>query len=121
MINNLTHFSIGLLLLFPAVASAQTTTIDLSLEQSMELLQKGNRSIRMAGKEVELAKNEHQKLNSFWFPSVGAAGTFVHMSNPVEVRQPLDQFTDPAKDFVHSILPDDSLSLPFWIKSAKIH
>ena len=29
------------------------------------------------------------------------------MSNPVEVRQPLDQFTDPAKDFVHSILPDD--------------
>lgn len=59
MINNLTHFSIGLLLLFPAVTSAQTTTIDLSLEQSMELLQKGNRSIRMAGKEVELAKNEH--------------------------------------------------------------
>lgn len=107
MINNLTHFSIGLLLLFPAVTSAQTTTIDLSLEQSMELLQKGNRSIRMAGKEVELAKNEHQKLNSFWYPSVGAAGAFVHMSNPVEVRQPLDQFTDPAKDFVHSILPDD--------------
>lgn len=107
MINNLTHFSIGLLFLFPAIASAQTTKVDLSLEQSMELLQKGNRSIRMAGKEVELAKNEHQKLNSFWYPSVGAAGAFVHMSNPVEVRQPLDQFTDPAKDFVHSILPDD--------------
>ena len=74
MINNLTHFSIGLLFLFPAITSAQTETIDLTLEQSMELLQKGNRSIRMAGKEVELAKNEHQKLNSFWYPSVGAAG-----------------------------------------------
>ena len=90
MINNLTHFSIGLLFLFPAIVSAQTTKVDLSLEQSMELLQKGNRSIRMAGMEVELAKNEHQKLNSFWYPSVGAAGAFVHMSNPVEVRQPID-------------------------------
>ena len=107
MINNLTHFSIGLLFLFPAITSAQTETIDLTLEQSLELLQKGNRSIRMAGKEVELAKNEHQKLNSFWYPSVGAAGAFVHMSNPIEVKQPLNQFTDPAKDFVHSIIPDD--------------
>lgn len=107
MINNLTHFSIGLLFLFPAFSFAQTETVHLSLEQSMELLQKGNRSIRMAGKEVELARNEHQKMNSFWYPSVGAAGAFVHMSNPVEVRQPLDQFTGPAKDFVHTILPDD--------------
>lgn len=107
MINNLTHFSIGLLFLFPAITSAQTETIDLTLEQSMELLQKGNRSIRMAGKEVELAKNEHQKLNSFWYPSVGAAGALKHMSNPIEVKQPLNQFTDPAKDFVHSIIPDD--------------
>ncbi|WP_347396325.1 TolC family protein, partial [Parabacteroides leei] len=107
MINNLTHFSIGLLFLFPVLTSAQTETVDLTLEQSMELLQKENRSIRIAGKEVELAKNEHQKLNSFWYPSVSAAGAFVHMSNPVEVKQPLDQFTDPAKDFVHSIIPDD--------------
>lgn len=107
MINNLTHFGIGLLCLFPAIAFAQTETLDLSLEQSMELLRKENRSIRMAGKEVEQAKNEHQKLNSYWYPSVSAAGAFVHMSNPVEVRQPLDKFTDPAKDFVHSIVPDD--------------
>lgn len=109
MINNLTHFKIGLLLLFPAFAFAQTETVELSLEQSMELLRKENKSLKIAGKEVELAKNEHQKLNSFWYPNVSAAGAFVHMSNPVEVRQPLNQFTDPAKDFVHSILPDDQL------------
>lgn len=112
MINNFTHFSIGLLFFFPAVTYAQTQTIDLSLEQSMELLHKENKSIRMAGKEVELAKNEHRKMNSFWYPSVGAAGAFVHMSNPVEVRQPLDRFTDPAKDYIHSILPDNQ-----WISS----
>lgn len=104
---NVTHFSIILLSFFPFFAFAQINTVNLSLEQSMELLQKGNRSIQIAGKEVELAKNEHQKLNAFWYPSVSAAGAFVHMSNPVEVRQPLNQFTDPAKDFVHSILPDD--------------
>lgn len=107
MISNLTHLSIGLLFLFPPVVFAQSDTVNLSLEQSIELLQKGNRSIRMAGKEVELARNEHQKLNSFWYPSVGAAGAFVHMSNPVEVRQPLYNFTESAKDFIHSIIPDD--------------
>lgn len=107
MINNLTHLCMGVLLLSPIVASAQTDTIDLSLERSMELLQKENRSLKIAGKEVELVKNAHQKLNSFWYPNVSAAGAFVHMSNPVEVREPLNQFTDPAKDFVHAILPDD--------------
>lgn len=29
------------------------------------------------------------------------------MSNPVEVHQSLNQFTDPAKEYVHSILPND--------------
>lgn len=52
MINNLTHFSIGLLFLFPAITSAQTETIDLTLEQSLELLQKGNRSIGWLGRRL---------------------------------------------------------------------
>lgn len=107
MIYNLTYFSIVLLSYLPALVFSQTETINLSLEQSIELLHKGNKSLMIAGKEVELARNEHQKLNSFWYPNVSAAGGYVRMSNPVEVREPLNQFTDPAKDFVHSILPDD--------------
>lgn len=31
------------------------------------------------------------------------------MANRIEVEQPLSQFTDPAKDFIHSILPDDQI------------
>lgn len=31
------------------------------------------------------------------------------MSEKIEVKQPLSQFTDPAKDFVHSIIPDDHI------------
>lgn len=104
---NFTHFSIALLWLLPAFASGQTETMDLSLEQSLTLLQSENKSLRIAGKEVELAKNEQQKLNAFWYPTISAAGAYVHMSNPVEVRQSLNQFTDPAKEYVHSILPND--------------
>ena len=107
MIYNFTHFSIALLWLLPAFVSAQTEPMDLSLEQSLTLLQSENRSLKIAGKAVELAKNEHQKLNAFWYPTISAAGAYVHMSNPVEVRQSLNQFTDPAKEYVHSILPND--------------
>ncbi|RHJ82916.1 TolC family protein [Parabacteroides sp. AM08-6] len=107
MIYNLTHFGIALLSLLPIFVSAQTDTVELSLEQSLSLLHRENKSLKIAGKEVEMAKNEHQKLNAFWYPNVSAAGTFVHMSNPVEVRQSLSQFTGPAKDFVHTIIPDD--------------
>ena len=107
MIYNFTHFSIALLWLLPAFVSAQTEPMDLSLEQSLTLLQSENRSLKIAGKEVELAKNEHQKLNAFWYPTISAAGAYVHMSNPIEVRQSLNQFTDPAKEYVHSILPND--------------
>ena len=107
MICNFTYFSIALLWFLPAFASAQTEPMDLSLEQSLTLLQSENKSLRIAGKEVELAKNEHQKLNAFWYPTISAAGAYVHMSNPVEVHQSLNQFTDPAKEYVHSILPND--------------
>ena len=86
MIYNFTHFSIALLWLLPAFAFAQTEEMDLSLEQSLTLLQSENKSLRIAGKEVELAKNEHQKLNAFWYPTISAAGAYVHMSNPVEVH-----------------------------------
>lgn len=85
MIYNFTHFSIALLWLLPAFASAQTEAMDLSLEQSLTLLQSENKNLRIAGKEVELAKNEHQKLNAFWYPTICAVGAYVHMSNPVAV------------------------------------
>ena len=80
MIYNFTHFSIALLWLLPAFASAQTEAMDLSLEQSLTLLQSENKSLRIAGKEVELAKNEHQKLNAFWYPTISAAGAYVRKS-----------------------------------------
>ncbi|MEG1544507.1 MAG: TolC family protein, partial [Tannerellaceae bacterium] len=93
----------------PLTVVAQEEVLSLSLEQSMTLLQQENKNLQIAGKGVEWARSEQQKLQSFWYPSLFASGAFVHLSNPVEARQPLNQFTDPAKDYLHSILPDDRL------------
>lgn len=109
MVSNIVSYGIALLSFIPIPLFAQNEKIDLSLEQSERLLRKENKSLRIADKGIELARNEHQKLNSFWFPSVNTAGAFVHMSNPIEVRQSVSKLTDPAIDFVKTYIPDNDL------------
>lgn len=105
MVSNNIRYGILVFSLLPVALNAQNEKIELSLEQSAARLRTENKSLQIAGKGVELARNEHQKLNAFWYPSVTAAGAFVHMSNPIEVRQPLNKYTDPAIDFVETYLP----------------
>ena len=94
-------------LLFPVSLSAQNGELSLTLEQSASLMNKGSHTLQMADKAIEIARSERQKMNAFWYPSLNASGAYVHLSNNIEVKEPLKQFTDPAKDFVHSIVPDD--------------
>ena len=82
---------------------------NLSFDQALNLLHDGNQSLKIADKGIEIAKSERGKLNAFWYPSLQSTGAFVHLSEKIEVKQPLSEFTDPAKDFVHSILPDDKI------------
>lgn len=105
MVSNNIRYGILVFSLLPVALNAQNEKIELSLEQSAARLRTENKSLQIAGKGVELARNEHQKLNAFWYPSVTAAGAFVHMSNPIEVRQPLNKYTDPAINFVETYLP----------------
>lgn len=100
----------------PCYLAAQTMPAPLTKEQTalsfneaLQLLHQGNQSLKIADKSIEIARTERDKLNAFWYPSLQSAGAFVHMSEKIEVRQPLSQFTDPAKEFVHSLLPDDQL------------
>lgn len=109
MVSNNIRCGILFFCLLPVSLNAQHPKVALSLEQSITRLQAANKSLQIAGKGVELARNEHQKLNAFWYPSVTAAGAFVHMSNPIEVRQPLHKYTDPAIDFVKTYLPDNDI------------
>lgn len=112
MVSNIVSYGLLALCLLPCASPCQNNGVELSLEESLELLHRENKNLKIAGKEVEWARNEHQKLNAFWYPSINAAGAFVHMSNPVEVRQSLNKYTEPAKDFVHNYIPDNE-----WIMS----
>ena len=81
----------------------------LSFEVALSSLQSGNQSLKIADKEIEIAKTERDQLNAFWYPSLQASGAYTFLSQKIEVREPLSAFTDPAIDFVHSILPDDQI------------
>lgn len=81
--------------------------LSLSYDDALQLLHEGNRSLKIAERGIESARAERDKLNALWYPSLQGAGTYVHLSEKIEVKQPLSQFTDPAKNFVHTLLPDD--------------
>lgn len=96
-----------ILLLIWLLSATALSAQNITFEQSMQLLRGENTTIKIAHKEVEWAQAERARLNAFWYPSLAATGAYVYMSNPIEVKEPLNQFTNPAKDYVHSIIPDD--------------
>ena len=96
-----------IVLLGASLSVTAQTKLSLSYDDALQMLQKGNQSLKIADKGIETARTERDKLNALWYPSLQGAGTYVHMSEKIEVKQPLSQFTDPAKDFVHDIIPDD--------------
>lgn len=100
----------ALLILCAPEMQGQSNNVPLSFDQSLELLQENNKSIQMAKKEVEIAHSEHQRLNSFWYPNISAAGTYMHMSNKIEVKEPLNQLTDPVKELVQSHFPGTEIT-----------
>ena len=94
---------------FPLCLMAQTGELPLSLPQASVRMREANPALQIADRAVGMARGERQKMNAFWYPTLNASGAFVHLSQKVEVRQPLSRYTEPAKDFVHSILPDDQI------------
>ena len=94
---------------FPLALQAQTGQQALTLQEASELMNRQNPSLKMADKAVGMARGERQKLNAFWYPMLNTTGMYVHLSDKVEVRQLLDTYTTPAKEFVQSVLPGDQL------------
>lgn len=88
-------------------AQVTPSPLSLSFDEALQKLHSGNRSLKIADKGIETARAERDKLNALWYPSLQGAGTYVHLSEKIEVKQPLSQFTNPAKDFVHEMIPDD--------------
>ena len=70
----------------------ETSQHQLSFNEALQLLHKGNQSLKIADKGIDIARAERGKLNAFWMPSLQSTGAFVHLSEKIEVKQPLSQF-----------------------------
>ena len=96
-------------LCFPLSLQAQKGKHFLTLQEAAELMNRNNPTIQMADKAVGIARGERQKLNAFWYPMLNTSGMYVHLSNRVEVKQPLNTYTEPVKEFIQSIIPGEEL------------
>lgn len=88
---------------------AQKGEIPLSLREASIGMLKVNPTLQIADKAVGIARSERQKLNAFWYPMLNTSGMYVHLSDKVEVRQPFQTYTEPAKELVQQLLPNDVL------------
>lgn len=89
-------------------ATAQDSGRAITFDEAAAMVS-GNRSAQIAGQQVEWARSERQRLNALWFPQITASGAYVHLANSIRVEESLSQFTDPVKDFIHSIDPGEQL------------
>ena len=97
------------ILCFPLSLQAQKGKHFLTLQEAAELMNRNNPTLQMADKAVGIARGERQKLNAFWYPMLNTSGMAVHLSNKVEVKQPLNTYTDPAKEWIQSVIPGEQL------------
>ena len=97
--------SVCLAVALPLVAQQ----VSCSIEEARSLMLQHNASLKAADVEVQIARRERQRVNALWWPQVQAEGTYMHLSEKVEVRQPLSYYTDPAKEYVQSIIPGEEL------------
>ena len=105
----LNRIQILTILCLPLSLHAQTEKYALTLQEAAGIMNTSNPTIQIAEKAVSMMQGEKQKLNAFWYPMLNTSGMYVHLSDKVEVKQPLNVYTEPAKEFVQSILPDDKL------------
>ena len=97
--------SLCLLVASPLVAQR----VNYSFEDARNLMMQHNAALKVADAQVQIARREHQRVNALWWPQVQAEGAYMHLSEKVEVRQPLSYYTDPLKDEVQSLVPGEEL------------
>lgn len=86
---------------------AQTTSI--SLGEAMQLMISNNDAIKQTQKGVEIAVAQKQRLNAAWFPTITAAGEYIHMSNDIEVQENMGELLKPITDELPKPLADELL------------
>lgn len=80
-----------------------------SFDEARDLMIKHSTALKVADAEVQIARRDRQRVNALWWPQLQAEGMYLHMSEDIEVREPLSQFTNPAKAYVQSVIPGEEL------------
>ena len=71
-----------IVLLGASLSVTAQTKLSLSYDDALQMLQKGNQSLKIADKGIETARTERDKLNALWYPSLQGAGTYVLREEP---------------------------------------
>ena len=77
-------------------------------EAKAQMLQHAG-ALKAADVQVLIAREEQRKASALWWPQLQGEGMYAHLSEAIEVRQPLSQFTDPAKAYVQRLIPSEHL------------
>ena len=80
-----------------------------SFDEAYQRMLQYNAALKAAEAEVQIARRERQRVSALWWPQLQANGMYAHLSEKVEVRQPLSYYTDPLKEEVQRILPGEEL------------
>ena len=83
--------------------------VEISFGEAYSLMKQHNATLKVAEADVAMARREQQRVRALWWPHVQAEGTYMHLSEKVEVRQPLSYYTDPLKADVQRLLPGEQL------------
>ena len=94
-------------LMVSPMLAAQSVTY--SFEEARGLMLQHSAALKAADAEVQIARRERQRVNALWWPQLQAEGAYMHLSEEVEVRQPLSYYTDPLKEEVQRIVPGEEL------------
>lgn len=77
-------------------------------EAELRMLQVDD-ALKVCDAELMIARRERSRAKSLWWPHLQANGAFAHLSEPIEVRQPLSQYTNTIKEHVLQIDPSERL------------
>ena len=97
------------LLVCTATSPLCAQQVNYSFAEARDRMERHNAALKVAGAEVQIARRGQQRVQALWWPQLQADGMYAHLSERVEVRQPLSYYTDPLKEDVQRIVPGEQL------------
>ena len=80
-----------------------------SYAEAESMMLQSSDALKVSDAELQIARHERSKAKSWWWPHLQADGAYAHLSEPIEVRQPLSHYTDPIKEHVLQLDPSEQL------------